>query len=88
MRLDFLATPSGSVPVIVGAQGRMQGESDTGALFAVLTGLLEDAAGLAAEGQNPGLTIRERRTLISRLRHLLNHAGLTLDELDAMFQTG
>lgn len=66
----------------------MQGEDETGALFSVLTGLLEDAAGLAAEGQNPGLSIGDRRILVSGLRRLLHHAGLTLDDLDAILRLG
>lgn len=66
----------------------MQSEDETGARFAALTGLLEDAASMAAEGQNPSLAIRERRALITELRQILTQAGLALDGLDAVFDLG
>lgn len=66
----------------------MQGGDETGARFAALTGLLEDAASLAAEGQNPGLTIVERCAFVTEIRQILNQAGLTLDDLDSVFELG
>lgn len=66
----------------------MQGEDEAGAQFAVLTGLLEDAASLAAEGQSPAPTVGERCGIAAELRQLLSHAGLALDELEATLRAG
>ncbi len=62
--------------------------AEMGEGFAVLTGLLEDAAGLAAEGQSPRLARGEAQALVADLRDLLGHATAALDELDATLAGG
>lgn len=59
----------------------MMQDDDAGALFANLTSLLEDAAGLASEGQNPRLTLPIRRALLLQIGPLLAEAHLTTQRL-------
>ena len=54
-----------------------------GRLFAQLTGELEDASGLAVEGQNSKSTFALRRSLTRRIRRQLIGSLRTLALLDA-----
>ncbi len=45
-----------------------------GHLFARLTAILEDACGVATEGQNPQLTLRRRKVLLRRITRLVSKA--------------
>lgn len=53
------------------------------ALFAELTGLFEDSAELAAEGQSPALSGDEAQRLARRLRQQLEAAATLLARLDS-----
>ncbi len=59
----------------------MERDDDAGILFARLTCLLEDAAGLAGEGQNPRLTPSIRRELLLQIRLLMTEAQFTAQSL-------
>lgn len=52
-----------------------------GWLFAQLTGQLEDASGLAVEGQNRKLSLVTRTSLVMRLRRRLSRASRTADSI-------
>ena len=56
-------------------------ESDLGYQFAQLTGVFEDAAGLAAEGQGADVSTSERRALLKTLTNLSRKAQSILDKL-------
>lgn len=72
--LDFRATAS--------VCGDMeQHDSDLGHQFAQLTGVFEDAAGLAAEGQGADVPTSERRALLKTLNKLNRKAQSILDTL-------
>lgn len=56
---------------------------DFGAGFARLTGLLEDAAGVAAEGQAAGLSLDQHAALACKLGTLMSQANAALADVRA-----
>ncbi len=57
-------------------------EDPIGEIFARLTARYEDVATLAAKGQNPTLSVAERRIFLSRIRAITADADNVLAELD------
>ena len=75
MPLDFQGRAS--------VTGRMAPDDETRRkIFADLTALLEDAAGIAADGQAPGFSPDQSRRLARRVRRLIRRASARLDDLD------
>ena len=56
-------------------------ENDIGADFAELTGIVEDAAGIAAEGQNAALVLDALCDLANRLDRKLKEASAVLSRI-------
>ena len=56
-------------------------ERDTGAIFAVLTGILEDGASLAAEGQAADASLPRLRQITGDLRLSLREADRQLSQI-------
>lgn len=58
-------------------------QDQVGRLFAQLTGELENACMLAAEGQNRRLPLRKRSSVAQRLRGHLSATLQTLEKIEA-----
>lgn len=69
-----------------GAMDR-NGSYDFGAAFAQLTGVFEDAAALACEGQAAGLRAEQHVALVEDLDRMTSAAGQLLAELRLELQT-
>lgn len=56
---------------------------DLGELFATLTGQLEDAYGIAVEGQRPGLSQDEAHVFVQLLQRQFVRMAVTFDRIIA-----